>query len=363
MATTTSAVLEAPYRIALRSFPLPEIGPEDALMRVEAAGVCGTDPKVFHGKIPKYQTYPIILGHEMVGPIVEIGSEAAARHGVKKGDRVVAEATMPCRHCHQCLAGRYRFCPSGVSYGLGALASNPPYLWGSYGQHMYIPPNAILHKISSQIPAESAVLANAVVSNGIQWVRKIGQAMVGETIVVQGVGPIGLACVVAARESGANPVIAVGLSRDRQRMEMAREYGAHYCIDAEKEDPLARVRDITGGRMADLVVDVTGSGQSIARSVDMVRAQGRIICGGLTAGDQATPIITDRLVLREIRFQGVFSKDSDAVIDAIQLLESRKYPFERMVTHRYPLAEAEQALKAAAGELESEYPIKTIIVP
>ncbi|MDP2728669.1 MAG: alcohol dehydrogenase catalytic domain-containing protein [Dehalococcoidia bacterium] len=356
-----SAVLEKPGSIVVREFDVPEVGPEEGLLKVEMVGVCGTDPKYYHGKLPV--PYPIILGHEILGRIAEIGEVAAKRYGVAKGDRVVVESSTTCGHCRYCLIGSYRLCENKRSYGINVTSTTPPHLWGAYGEYMHLTPGSIIHRISETVPAEAAVLINAVIANGIQWVRNLGGASIGQAVVIQGLGPQGLAMTLAAKESGAYPIIVTGLSADQDRFELAQEFGADHYINVQEEDVVARVREITKGQMADIAVDVTGSSDAILKSLDMVRKQGTLVCAGLTGTGTVTPLPMDRIVLNEIRVQGVFSKGVDAVASAVKLVESRRYPLESMVTHKFPLKEAEQAVQAVGGEVPGVRPIKAVLIP
>lgn len=356
-----AAVLENPGKVCIREFPFPRIGPEEGLLRVEMAGVCGSDPKFYHGKV-KDLALPMILGHETLGRIEEIGDVAAERYGVKKGDRVVVEANIHCGLCFYCLTGNYQFCERERGYGTKVSTRTSPSLWGSYSEYMYLAPNSEVHRISDSIPAEAAILTT-VIANGVQWARNLAGASIGNSVVVQGVGQQGLACLVGALESGCRPVIVTGLSVDGPRLALARELGAHYAIDVQKEDAVTRVKEITRGRMADIVVDVTGSPQALQKSLDLVRPQGTILAAGLTGSETLTPLLVDKIVQKEICFQGARSKAAPAVLAALKLVESRKYPFEKFVTHRYPLDKAEEALKACGGDLPGVYPVKVAIVP
>ncbi|MBI4288699.1 MAG: alcohol dehydrogenase catalytic domain-containing protein [Chloroflexi bacterium] len=356
-----AAVLETSGKVAVKELPLPDIGPEEGLLRVEMAGVCGSDPKFYHGKIRNLPT-PMILGHETLGHIVEIGDVAAERYRVRKGDRVVVEANIHCGLCYYCLTGNYQFCERERGYGTKLSTRTPPGLWGSYSEYMYLAPNSEVHRVSDSVPAEAAILTT-VIANGVQWARNLAGASIGNSVVVQGTGQQGLACLVGALESGCRPVIVTGLSVDTPRLALAKELGAHYTIDVQKEDVVARVSGMTRGRMADIVVDVTGSPQALQKSLDLVRPQGTILAGGLTGSETLTPMSIDKIVMKEIRFQGAKSKAAPAVLAALNLVESRKYPFEKLVTHRYPLDRAEEALKAAGGEMPGVYPVKVVIVP
>lgn len=357
-----SAVVEEPGRMALREFDIPPIGPDEALLRVEMAGVCGSDPKFYHGTAGQHCRYPAILGHETLGRIAQIGEVASLRYGLRVGDRVIVESAVPCGHCRYCLIGSYRLCDNRQGYGGKVPASQPPHLWGSYGQYMYVAPGSMLHPISPHVPAEAAVLAG-LIANGVQWVRIIGNASMTQSVVIQGAGPQGLSMTVAAKESGASPIVITGLSVDRERLELARDLGADYCIDVQEEDPVERVWQITGGLLSDLVVDVTGSPEAMQKSLKMVRKQGTVVLAGMVGSGKLTPLPTDDILSKEVRIQGVLGKGVDAVNAAVKLIESRRYPLEKMVTHKYSLEAAEEAVRAMGREIRDVFPIKAVIVP
>lgn len=361
MRKTLSAVLEEPRKIKIREFPIPSVGPDEGLMKIERAGVCGTDPKIYKGDL-KISQLPLILGHEILGEIEEIGEAAAEKYGVQKGDRVVMEATARCGYCVNCLTGKYKFCKNAKVYGIKASCAEHPYLWGAYGQRMYIAPGSIVHRIPKDIPPERGVLINAVIANGIDWVRNIGRVRIGDTVVIQGAGQQGLSAVVAAKESGASCIVVTGRSRSAERLKLAKDFGADVCLNVEKEDVVGTVTDLTGGLMADVVVDVTGNGEAVNTSLDLVRVQGTVLNCGVTGTDKMTPLPLDKILYKEVRFQGVYAKQADAIISAIKLAASGKYQFEKMVTHVLPLEEADKALRAVGGETE-DYPVKVVLKP
>jgi alcohol dehydrogenase len=181
--------------------------------------------------------------------------------------------------------------------------------------------------------------------------------------VVQGVGPQGLAAVVVAHECGARLVVATGLGRDRPRLDMARRFGADHVVNVEEQDVVALVRELTNGDMADVVVDVSGSPQALVKSVELAGLQGTVVCAGLTGKSTLTPMAMDEVVFKELRLQGAFTKGSDAIAEGIRLVESRKYAFEDMVTHTFPLEQAEQAIRALSGEIPGLNPVKAVIAP
>jgi alcohol dehydrogenase len=358
--TTRSAVLEGKERLVVREFPLPEIGPDEALLRVERAGVCGTDTKYFHGKLE--HPVPLVLGHEILGRIAQIGARAAERYGLQVGDRVEVESRVPCGLCHACHTGVYRYCQARRGYGTSISAGEPPHLWGAYGEHLYVAPGSIMHRVDPELPADAAAVIG-IVANGIQWACYYGGVRVGDAVVVQGPGPEGLGCALAARQAGASTVVVTGLAADAPRLALARELGATHTLVADQEDVVARVRELTHGEGPQVVLDVTGSPRALPLSLEMVRRQGTVVLGGLMGTSTATSLYTDQFIWKEIRLQGVYTHSAESTRAAVKLVESRQFPLERMVTHHFSLDDAEQAVRAAGGELPELRPIKTVIVP
>jgi alcohol dehydrogenase len=364
MKTSKAMVLESPGRMALKEFPLPKIGPQEGLLKVEMVGVCGSDVGMYSGKVSRApRPYPIIMGHEIFGSIAEIGEEASEKHGLHVGDRAIVEYAFGCGECFYCRRGDYIHCESSLTYGSMISCKDPPHLWGAYSEYLYLPPRAMVHKVRDDLLPEVGVLICAVLGNAIRWLRVIAGVSHGDTVVIQGPGQQGLAGVIVAKEAGAEKIIVLGMMKDRARFELARIFGADEIIHVEKMDPLERVKNITQGRMADLVMDVTGNPKGCATAIDLVKKKGTVILPGLYGMDREIPLILDKIVYKEVRVQGVFSHDFRSVIPAIQLAESGKYPLEKMVTHRFPLEEAEKAVKLAGGEIEGDDPIKVVITP
>ena len=343
--TSTSVVIESPGVLSIREFPVPEIGPEDLLLKVEMVSVCGTDPALYSGKIPT-TPYPIMPGHEVVGYVEDLGEKAALTYGIEKGDRVTVEPYILCRRCRYCLTGSYQLCVHKDCYGFTISSARPQHLWGAYGDYLYVAPGSKLHKVHPGVPPEAACLSS-VVGNGIRWVRTRGGLRLGEDVVIIGPGAQGLCAVAAASQAGADHIIVLGMNRDLQRLALAREFGATHTISVEEEDPLEAVRRITGGTMVDLAIECTGSAAAIQTGFKLVKPLGRFVLVGL-AGGKEIGIVTDRLVMNEITVLGGLGQSWD-VEDAMKLINTGKIPFHKMITHVFPVREAETALKMGLG--------------
>src|SRR3990170_7392315 len=363
---TTKAVVQTGARaLELRELPLPErIGPEEGLLRVDACGICGSDHEQYQGVMPGLP-FPLIPGHEPVGTLVEIGELAAKRWGVAAGDRVCVETLLPCGFCRYCRSGQYRLCSGrrGLS-GYGYLGlDTPPGLWGAYAEYLYLDPHTVVHKISKDIAPEIATLFNPL-GAGIRWAQQVPGAKAGDVVVILGPGQRGLASVIAAREAGASCIIVTGLSADERKLALAREFGAHHTIDVEREDLVRRVREITDGSMADIVVDVSAyANEPVTQAIDVARRGGTVVLAGMKGPKPVEGFFNDRVVAKELTIKGVFGVDFHAYEPAIRLIESGKYPLERMHTHTLPLEEAERALRILAREVPGEEAIHIALVP
>ncbi|MGH9231709.1 MAG: zinc-dependent alcohol dehydrogenase, partial [Acidimicrobiales bacterium] len=249
-------VLEAPRRLVARGFPLPEIGDDDGLLRVEACGLCGTDHEQFTGALPA--GFAFVPGHESVGTIVAVGRRAAERWGVGVGDRVAVEVFQSCGACDDCRAGTYRRCRRhGLRDMYGFIpADREPGLWGGYAEHQYLAPDSLLLTVPPALDPVVATLFNPL-GAGIRWAVTVPGTGPGDVVAVLGPGVRGLSACAAAKQAGAGFVMVTGLGpADGERLSVARSFGADLAVDVAATDPAAALRDATGG-LADVVVDVT----------------------------------------------------------------------------------------------------------
>lgn len=364
MPTTRSMVVPRPGEMELREFPLPRIGRDDALMEVELVGVCGSDPGIFYGKATRIERpYPIILGHEIVGRIKEIGPEAAARWKVEAGDRAIVEYAFGCGRCRACLTGRYTLCAEYLTYGNLIGATEPPHLFGGYGEHVYLHPRAMVHKVGDDISPEEGVLICAVLGNSVRWLTQVGRLGLGQSVAIVGPGQQGLSGVITAKAAGAGPVILVGLSEDAERLAMARRFGADLTVMADKEDPVAAVAAVTGGLMADLVMDVSGAPPGAAAALSLAGQGATLVLPGLYGATTDVPLKLDQAVFKELTIRGAYSHNFAAVEPAIRLVRDKRPPLAEMISHRFPLERAREAVDLVAGKTPGPKPLKVVIDP
>jgi len=346
-----AAVQTGPRTIEMREFRRPEIGPDAALLRVEANGICGSDIEIYRGHLGGERD-PFIPGHEPLGIIEELGDRAAERWGVQVGDRVAVEVIVPCRACEDCLTGRYQACRFRT-YGHGVTGVDvAPSLWGGFAEYMYLSPTTVVHKIDKTLPVEIAAMYNPI-GAGVRWAVDLGGVGLGDTLVVLGAGQRGIGAVIAAKAAGAKTVIITGLERDRHKLAVARELGADHTVIVdgdEGQDVVEAVTEITDGRMADVALEVTPmAAQPVTDAMTSVRHGGVVVLAGLK-GRREIPLVTDLLINRGLTVKGAFGVDAAANRKAIALIESRRFALEKLHTHTFGLGEVGLAIDTLAGD-------------
>jgi threonine dehydrogenase-like Zn-dependent dehydrogenase len=354
-ATALAAVAVSPRHTELRELPLPEVAADGGLLRIQATGVCGSDWPMYLTEKPG----PRILGHEMVGVIEKLGPLARERWGVEEGDVVALEEYLPCGHCEYCRSGEFRSClstdsriPGSIRYGSTPLSVEPS-LWGGFSQYLYMHPRTVLHRVPEGVPAHIAAMAIPL-GNGFQWAYLDGHAGPGKTVVIQGPGQTGLACVVAARAAGAEKIILSGLSHDQRRFEVARQLGADSTVAVDQQDLAEVVADLTGGRMADLVIEATSAGPEIINStLKLVRKRGIL----LLASRKGAPVHDfdlDRMLGMQMTVKGVRGHSYESVEMALNTMATGKVPLELLSTDTIGLADVDEALRTIGGETGRE---------
>jgi threonine dehydrogenase-like Zn-dependent dehydrogenase len=354
--TVLAAVRTAPRTTELREFAMPEIPHDGALMRVDVAGICGTDVKMYAKPVIRA---PVIMGHENVGTIVEAGPKFVERQGLREGDRVFVEHYVACYRCEWCRLGEYRHCeltdwrtnPDARRYGY-TTCEHPYHLWGGFAQYMYLPWNAVLHKVPDNVSTEEAGIVTPL-SNGIEWALYDAGVGFMSTVLIQGPGQQGLSQVVACKQAGASLIIVTGTSRDAARLELAKLLGADHVIDVQTEDALERVLEVTGGKGVDVVLDCTaGAGTApVLLGIDALkRRAGTMVVQGELAAFPDFPI--KKLTEKAITIKSARGHGYRAVELAIAQLASKRFPLHLLTTHKYGLGDVDTAIRAVGGEVD-----------
>lgn len=303
----------------------PEPRDDEALIRVHAAALCATDVEFFHGDMA-YITQgltrlPLIPGHEWSGEVVSLGK---AVQGFEVGDRVAGECTIGCRECAFCIRGDYNQCPHRRETGL--LNKN-----GGFAEYIRFP-QYFLHK-SNAVDFET--LAFCEPTGVAVYAVKTAGVTPADSVAVIGCGAIGLFCVQVARAYGARTVMATDVKEDR--LEIARQLGADMAVNPEATSPVEAARELTGGRMVDVLIEASGNPNVVQIMECMVRPRGRMVFVGLCSGRKAS-FTMDTLVLSNLTFYGTLGGPG-VWPEAVSLLESGKVRVGPLITHRRPLSE------------------------
>ena len=374
-----AATLLAPGRLELRQYPYPErLEPGAVLLQMLASGICGTDKHTFRGETQQYAgtdhasstPFPIIQGHENVGVVTAIGEGGAAAFDgtpLGVGDRVVPAPNRACGECEYCRGDfPYYFCRRLENYGNSLTSAEPPHLFGGWSEYLYLRPGTPVFKVPESLPTEVAVLTELfAVTHSFDLAAAMprpGGFREGDTVAIVGAGPVGIVHAAKARIMGASAVIAV--DPFGPRLELTRELGATHTLTASATDESVGelVRDTTGGRGVDVVVDATGHPASFVPSLDLLRDGGTLLEVGAFVDLGTVPVNPATILGRNLTIVGVAGEDARAYDRTLAMLAEHHHavPFERAVTHTFPLSQAEQAMHTA---LAADTAMKVVITP
>lgn len=343
--TSRAFVVDGTGTGRIESIPVPRIGEDDALVRIEGVyGCAGGDTIVYSGKHPhSLGKYPLILGHEGIGIVAAIGAKAAARRGLKVGDRVAVEVMIPCDTsradaCGPCRAGEYQLCERNQQHGVSMPLALEHGLWGMYSEYLMVHPRAITHRIPPNVSLENAV-ATAFLANAVRWTEVKGGVQAGEFVAAFGPGPQGIGSAAVATYRRATPIL-IGLSTDQARFDLAVRIGVvkpEHVIHADREDVGDKVRAITGGRGCDLSIECSGADPAVSPWLKVLRKHGRgVLCGYHGGRDVSTPI--DQISTKELRILGAWGQVGGFAL-AIEMLEKGVFDFTPMITNQFRIDE------------------------
>ncbi len=359
-----AATLVEPGRYEIRKFPLPEPAPGCVLVKMQMSGICGTDKHTFQGFTTQYGErkieFPLIQGHENVGTIAAIGGNGGYTdfEGIPLhvGDRVVVGANVSCGQCYYCRHDfPYCCCENTLDYGNLLSAKNPPHLFGGWSQYLYVIPGSFLVKVPDDLPTEIAVLTEIfAVSVGLDRAKQMSafpneSFRFDDTVVVLGVGPLGMCFMMKARMLGAGTIIAVDLSD--YRLKFAQRLGADHVINAANTsefDRLRFVKDLTHGRGADMVIECAGVPHAVVEGLEMLRLSGLLVEAGNFSDLGEISLSPHRhLCSKNVRILGVSGEEPAAYGPGMRQMARymNHYPLREFVTHRFGLREVDAAVK------------------
>ena len=331
-----AVVIRSPHRAFLADEATPRAAEGQVLVRVAAAGICMSDVEVWRGTRPEpYVRYPVIPGHEWCGTVEELGPSAA---GLRVGDRVAVEGHNYCGKCPWCRNGETNLCETYNEHGFT--------LPGGFAEYVVARAD-LAHAFSDMLPFEAAALTEPYAC----VVHAIRRAAVkaGDTVAVLGSGTLSLLAAAGLGLAGVERTVIVTRSRTNERI--ARQVGATDYLTTD-EDPVARLRDLTGGRGADVVLEAVGHESAVPLAFDLARRGGTVALMGIAGGGKQPRLEADVFALKDLRVHGVFAYTSRDYVDALRLLESGRVEVAPLVTHRFPLPDFEKAFDLLATRRE-----------
>ncbi len=358
-----AAIIPAPNQpIEIREAPAPELQPGAALLYTLYSEVCGTDVHLHHGRLSGVP-YPLIPGHVSVGRIAALRGRAADVNGeaFREGDVVTfLDVHETCNHCYHCLVAKQPTrCPSrkvyGITYGLDDG------LLGGWAEAIWMKPGVKMVRLPDGMEPEAFIGGGCGLVTALHAID-IAQIGIGESVAVLGVGPVGQSMIALASLSGAGEIVGIGSPDDR--LDYARRMGATMTLGLAVPPPdrLSSVRNATGGRGVDVVLEATGSPDAVSQALDLVRDGGRVVIAGHYTDNGPVSIHPHWQVNRKhVELRGCWGSEFSHFYRAVEIVHrfGARVPWSEMVRRRYALSDAGEALKA----VEAKSVVKALIMP
>ena len=346
--------------LSLEEINIPSLEAGEVLVKLEAAGVCGSDVHMWSGKDPR-TPLPMILGHEGVGRVADVagGKKYLTGEDVSTGDLTIWNRGVVCGDCYFCSRGEASLCPSRWAYGIHRSINERPYLVGCYSEYIVLDRKTELLKIDSGV--DPAVLVSASCSGATTaHAFDIHSPSAGETVVIQGPGPIGIFAVAFAVHYGAERIIVIGGTEER--LAICREMGATDVLSRHtmtKKERYEYIMENSGGRGADIVYECVGNKEVVEEGLSLLRRGGSLLTMGFGApGGSVSIDCYNDLTIRNLAIQGVWVSDAGHLLKALKLVLEKENQFTGLVTHRVPLHEADKGIRA----MEKREAIKAVLV-
>ena len=345
-AAMKAAVMTEPRKIVSQELPVPELGEREALVKVMAVGVCGSDVHYYeHGRIGgAIVRYPMILGHECAGEVVAAGPGVTR---VKPGDRVAIEPQTTCGRCPACKSGKYNLCPDVEFY------ATPP-IDGAFAQYAKMREDA-LFPIPDGLSYEEAAPVEPL-SVGIHAANRTGLKP-GSSVAIMGMGPVGLLAVVAAKAYGASRIYVTDL--EPVRLEAAKKLGATHAVNVRERDAVAAIRELNGGAGVDVAWETAGNPKALQSALLSLKRGGKLAIVGLPAQAEV-PLDVHFISDREVDIYGVF-RYVGTYAAGIEMLASGIADVRSLITDRYPLDRTQEAMERALNNKSES--LKVIVHP
>ncbi len=338
--------------LQIREYPIPEVEPRGILVKVEMAGICGTDIHQWHGRLGVKAPLPNIPGHETLGKIVKLGPERthdATGEPLKVGDLIIW-AHIDCGECYWCQIARQPVLCAKKTWYAFRHSDEYPHLMGGFAEYEYVTPPTAVVKVPEGLTAEEVIGVGCAFRTVVAGYERLGGLGIQDDVVIQGAGPVGLYSLALAIESGARKTIVIGAPK--KRLDLAKKWGANHVINIEEvTDPSQRkeqVRSLTNGRGPDVIVDGSGVAAAFKEGLEMIRRGGRYLVIGQTSPDATTTIAPALITLNALDIMGNMSASIQHFYKALQFVKNKrsKYSFGDIVTNKYSLEQINEALAA-----------------
>ena len=319
-----------PGHMEVRDVPVPQPKAGEILVRIKATGICYSDISILDGKYKgrKPVPIPVIMGHEGAGIVAELGEGV---DNVEEGDRIGFEALFGCGRCYNCRNGNKNMCSDWGHVGITCD--------GTFAEYIIVPAE-LAHKLPDSVSFADAAFLEPISLT----VRSLGhvQPMVGDSAVIIGPGSIGLFHLQALKSAGCAPIILIGLEQDKHRFEIGKKLGADHIITIGKDDPVEAVNDLTEGRGADIVIETANSPSALSLAIDVAASKGRLSMFGLYPEATIKPL---RILREGLTLYGDVALLPRHFIRAIRWVEYKKVVAEPLITKRFTLDQADEAVK------------------
>ena len=369
-----AVVMVAPGRVELQELPYPDrLEPGAVIVKMEMSGICGTDKHAFNGEVTLYggteseqdMVFPSVHGHENSGIVVEMNGKGQdieySGKDLKIGDRVTNCPNVICGRCWYCRhVHGYPYCANHQGIGMTYYADRYPYIVGGWGEYMYLPPKAWIYKVPNYLTVEETCLSelfvvSAILDRGKEFAAYAGKGFhLGDTVVVQGMGAIGMMMSAKARILGAGKIIV--LDTMDKKLELAKKFGADLGINTTKytdQELVQYIRDETEGRGADVVVECVGRPEVVRVGLEMLRRGGTYLETGNFADTGTVELNIHRhIAAKNVLLYGNTNHPHDGYYSHFQMMNRyrKDFPFGQLITHRFKYEQAVEGMKKSFEE-------------
>ena len=332
-----------PGNTKIREIEEPTPGPNEVIIEVKAAGICGTDIHIYHGKTAIPMEFPVVIGHEFSGLIAEVGENVIA---CKKGDRVTSETGFEvCAKCRYCQTGNFNLCLGRSAIGYRRN--------GAFAKYVLVPERC-LHKLPDNVDLLSAALCEPLACC-VHAVTELTPISPGDVVIISGSGQIGILSAQLAKCEGATTILC---GTSNHRLKIGKKVGVDYIVNVEKEDLDGLVKELTEGYGADIFLECAGGEKYLKGALDLLCKSGQLTQVGFV-GSPVSQLDLDKIVYKEIAIKGSYGQKWTAWDRGIKLLAQQKVQTSPLVTNRFPLTQ----WKEAFHEVETRKGLKVVLIP